>query len=92
VQVREERGVLVLTVRDDGRGFDTATGSAGSGLVGISDRLAAIGGTLRVDAAPAAGTTLTAVVPTGSRPARPVEQEPAGGERFGSRRDERPVG
>jgi signal transduction histidine kinase len=57
-------GTLVVTVTDDGVGG--AAPGAGSGLIGLADRLEALGGTLRVDSAPGAGTTLTAEVPCGS--------------------------
>jgi signal transduction histidine kinase len=57
-------GSLRFTVSDDGRGFDAATTSHGTGLQGIADRLAAIGGTLTVESTPGAGTTLSGVVPS----------------------------
>lgn len=38
---------------------------AGSGLIGLRDRLAAFGGTLTVDSEPAHGTTVTMMVPCG---------------------------
>jgi signal transduction histidine kinase len=55
---------LRLSVSDDGRGFDAATTSYGTGLQGIADRLAAIGGTLTVESAPGQGTTISGVVPS----------------------------
>jgi signal transduction histidine kinase len=61
VTVVERDGRLVITVRDDGRGG--ADPSAGSGLSGLSDRLAAAGGTLKVESVPGRGTTLTAELP-----------------------------
>jgi signal transduction histidine kinase len=57
-------GTLVVTVSDDGVGG--ASLGDGSGLSGLVDRLEALGGTLRIDSAPGAGTTLTAEVPCGS--------------------------
>lgn len=50
----------LVTVRDDGRGG--ATISPGSGLEGLSDRVAATGGTLELTSG-ANGTTLTAHIP-----------------------------
>jgi signal transduction histidine kinase len=51
---------LVLSVRDDGRGGADPTGS---GLQGLSDRLATFGGRLQVQSAPGAGTVVTATIP-----------------------------
>jgi signal transduction histidine kinase len=52
---------IVLTVRDDGVGG--ADPSRGSGLIGLNDRVAALGGALAVHSEPGAGTVLTAHVP-----------------------------
>jgi len=58
----EMRGdTLVVTVRDDGRGG--AEPGGGSGLVGLADRVAALGGDLRIQSAPGAGTTVSAAIP-----------------------------
>jgi signal transduction histidine kinase len=54
---------LRLTVTDDGAGFDTASARSGSGLQGMADRLAALGGTLDVRSRPGHGTTLTGQLP-----------------------------
>ena len=55
---------LVVTVTDDGIGG--ATPSQGSGLLGLADRVAALGGTLHIASHPGNGTTLTAALPCGS--------------------------
>jgi signal transduction histidine kinase len=52
---------LVVTIADDGIGG--AIIGQGSGLRGLSDRIDALGGTLRVESAPGAGTTVTAELP-----------------------------
>jgi len=54
--------VLAFAVTDDGRGFDPLSVS-GSGLQGITDRLAAIGGTFEVASSGGDGTTVTGRVP-----------------------------
>jgi signal transduction histidine kinase len=54
---------LRIEVADDGRGFDPAATTGTSGLTGLRDRVAAVGGTVEVRSAPGAGTVLTAVVP-----------------------------
>jgi signal transduction histidine kinase len=59
-----EDGRLVVSVVDDGVGG--AAPRNGSGLTGLRDRVAAQGGTLRIDSGPGQGTTLTAEFPCGS--------------------------
>ena len=51
-------GFLTFEITDDGRGFDHGKTTLGTGLQGISDRLAAVGGTVDVRSAPGAGTTV----------------------------------
>ena len=58
-----DNGRLQIDVADDGLGFDPTDIGVSSGLTGLRDRLAAIGGTLDVRSAPGSGTTLTAIVP-----------------------------
>ena len=52
---------LVVSIADDGIGG--AIVGQGSGLRGLSDRVAALGGTLQIESDPDAGTTLTAELP-----------------------------
>jgi signal transduction histidine kinase len=61
---------LAFTVADDGTGFDRATTRMGTGLQGIADRLAALGGTVDVDSAPGHGTRVTGRVPATAHDAR----------------------
>jgi signal transduction histidine kinase len=65
VRVRLERsdGHLTVTIADDGAGFDPVAAAGGTGLQGMADRLAAVGGDLRVQSAPGEGTTITGSVP-----------------------------
>jgi signal transduction histidine kinase len=60
----EHGGTLVVSVSDDGIG-GASTGD-GSGLSGLSDRVAAQGGTLMLRSEPGRGTTLTVELPCGS--------------------------
>jgi signal transduction histidine kinase len=60
VTARVERGSLHLDVRDDGVG---GADRDGSGLLGLDDRLAAIGGGLHVHSPPGGGTTIVATLP-----------------------------
>jgi signal transduction histidine kinase len=59
----DEPGRVVLTVRDDGRGFDPQDRGAGFGLDGVRARAAEVGGSLEVSSGPGSGTTLRLVVP-----------------------------
>jgi signal transduction histidine kinase len=61
IQVTERDGALHARVRDNGRGG--ADFRSGSGLVGLKDRAEALGGRLRVDSPPEAGTTLEITLP-----------------------------
>jgi len=61
VEVAAEDGRLRVTVSDNGRGGADPT--AGSGLRGLADRVAAIGGRLDITSASGGGTTLTADLP-----------------------------
>jgi len=55
-------GELRFSVTDDGRGFDPAVTGYGTGLQGIADRLAAIGGELAITSSPGTGTTVAGTV------------------------------
>jgi signal transduction histidine kinase len=72
-------GQLGFTVTDDGDGFDTAKATHGTGLQGMADRLAAVGGTLRIDSAPGRGTTVSGTLPVAepAAAARRPAAEPA---------------
>ena len=63
VDLRQDGGTLVCTVTDDGVGFDPAATAMGSGVQGMSDRLAALGGSVDVRSARGAGTTVTGRIP-----------------------------
>jgi uncharacterized protein YhfF len=62
-EVRLEVHAVVATVADDGRGG--ADAERGSGLRGLQERVASLGGTLTLDSPPGRGTTLTAEIPLG---------------------------
>lgn len=60
-----ERQSLILTVRDNGKGFELAAGSAGTGL-GLSsmrERAQLAGGSLEIRSRPGSGTTVSVIVP-----------------------------
>ena len=63
VAVWEEEGGLLFTVSDDGPGFDAERARAGHGFMNMSDRLGAIGGAVRWDSVPGAGSTVRGSIP-----------------------------
>jgi signal transduction histidine kinase len=68
IQVRREDGTLCCSIRDDGEGFDIRAVHAkgkrrGLGLIGIQERLNAVGGTLSINSAPGRGTKLLIRIP-----------------------------
>ena len=65
---------LKFSISDDGAGFAATGMPHGSGLQGMSDRLAAHGGTLDVRSAPGRGTTIIGWLPA---PVRATAPEPA---------------
>lgn len=69
VRVRRERGRLLVSVRDDGRGFDPARAlaggddAAGGGLRGMRDRVHLFAGRFEVRSAPGEGTAIEIELP-----------------------------
>jgi signal transduction histidine kinase len=61
LSLEESDGDLVLSVRDDGVGG--ADPARGSGLVGLTDRVEALGGSIRVASPPGEGTQITSELP-----------------------------
>ena len=61
VLIRKFPGRLLVEVSDDGTGGARSEG--GSGLRGLADRVASVGGVLRVDSPPGGGTRLEADIP-----------------------------
>jgi len=65
IAVEIDRRRFVLTVADDGRGFDRSAEVDGNGLANISQRAVAIGARLEMRTAPGSGTTVVLDVPLG---------------------------
>ena len=64
IVVAQKDEVVVAVIEDDGVGFDPGEPRAGGlGLVGMRERVALLGGRIRVEAAPGRGTTLAAEIP-----------------------------
>jgi signal transduction histidine kinase len=70
VTVTTENGRLAIEVSDDGVGG--ANLELGTGLRGLTDRLAAIEGWLDIDSKPGHGTTVRATIPCPQPPPRPT--------------------
>jgi signal transduction histidine kinase len=69
VDIREEPGMVHLSVRDDGAGFDPDARAEGFGLLGMRERVALLGGELHIESAPGSGTLVRADIPTHRRSA-----------------------
>jgi signal transduction histidine kinase len=71
VRLAQRNGSLTFEIADDGIGFDPAAAERGSGLQGIADRLAALGGELDIRSAPGSGTTVAGRLPIALREGSP---------------------
>ena len=71
---RSDAGQAVLTVEDDGKGFDPATPRRAGhlGLANLHDRAASIGGTLEIQSHPGAGTRIIVRLPLSVQEHRPT--------------------
>ena len=65
VSVQRRRGEIVLTVQDDGRGFDAAAQRSVTslGLLGLQERAQLLKGTVEISSAPGEGTRIGVRIP-----------------------------
>jgi signal transduction histidine kinase len=75
IVAQQEPRRLVLSIQDDGHGFDVKR-SRGLGLLGMEERVAHLGGTLQLVSEPGRGTLISVILPlvaseTGERVAAP---------------------
>ena len=69
IQIETASGKIVLSVTDNGCGFDPSVGFKGVGLPSLKSRAQSLGGHLEVESFPSAGTTIRFVIPCSiSRP------------------------
>jgi signal transduction histidine kinase len=70
----EHIGAIIVTLRDDGRGFDPAAVSPGRGLANMRKRMASIssGGAISIASSPGSGTTI--LIKLRVRPSRSGDQ------------------
>ncbi len=59
-------GELVVSITDDGPGFDTAATGPSRGLLNMADRAGALGGELTIESTPGEGTRVSMVLPYGA--------------------------
>ena len=63
IVLARKAGAVTALIEDDGRGFNHDGSGEGLGLLGMGERLALLGGRLKVESSPGAGTTIVAEVP-----------------------------
>jgi signal transduction histidine kinase len=71
LEVTTDDGPLTLMVRDDGVGG--ADPGGGSGLVGLQDRVEALGGTITLDSSAGRGTCVVVTLPIATEPDQEIE-------------------
>ncbi len=73
VVIRQENGRILVSVDDDGRGFDAGAKDAkraaekGMGLATMKERARMLGGTIDISGRAGLGTRITLVIPTGEK-------------------------
>jgi two-component system sensor histidine kinase DegS len=65
IELKRSPSKVACNVRDDGSGFDMRRRTDGLGLIGIRERLNALGGSLHVISDSRRGTTLLTDIPLG---------------------------
>ncbi|MDQ3425921.1 MAG: GAF domain-containing protein [Actinomycetota bacterium] len=63
IVLARKAGAVTALIEDDGRGFNHDGSGEGLGLLGMGERLALLGGRLKVESRPGAGTMIVAEVP-----------------------------
>ncbi|MCU0494991.1 MAG: sensor histidine kinase [Chloroflexaceae bacterium] len=72
ISLNQNERTTMLELSDDGHGFDLSATSMGLGLVGMRERVRAVGGTLHIISASGQGTHLEVQLPL---PVQPVNEE-----------------
>ena len=67
VTVRQEGDRLVLTVQDDGKGFDPKK-EKGLGILGMEERVTHLNGSFRIDSQPGQGSLIAVTLPLAGSP------------------------
>jgi PAS domain S-box-containing protein len=78
ISLTYSESLATLVISDDGHGFDTTAASNGIGLMGMRERLRAVGGALQVLSTRGAGSEIRASVPLPATAANSRRQAAAG--------------
>jgi len=74
IEIAEDDGILPLTIRDNGKGFDPAAEASGNGLTNMRRRVEAHAGTIAIESHAGVGTTIKMRLPhTPSRRLLPTQ-------------------
>jgi signal transduction histidine kinase len=68
VEIADAIGTVVVTIRDDGHGFDPVSSPGGFGLAGMRERAELLGGALEIRSAPGQDTIVKATFPATRQP------------------------
>jgi two-component system sensor histidine kinase UhpB len=60
---KDDRQILYIGIRDNGKGFDTSEPATGIGLISMRERVDGYGGTLRIRSGSAEGTRISITLP-----------------------------
>ena len=63
IKLQSDAGYIILTISDDGIGFDTANYKKGLGISNIRNRAGLFNGKVEIDAAPGKGCALSVIIP-----------------------------
>jgi signal transduction histidine kinase len=79
IVIGEQDSVLRFSVTDDGPGFRRDEVRLGAGMINMRDRMAAVGGELKIRSTPGRGTTIAGQIPLTPRTAErgPAHEAPA---------------
>lgn len=68
LSVSQRNGEVLLTIADNGRGFDPSKTSGGNGIANLSQRLARLGGQTQTESQCGKGTTVSLIMPISAKP------------------------
>jgi signal transduction histidine kinase len=72
ISLERTKDRVIMSVQDNGIGFNHRSAGRGLGLLGLRERSAALGGSLWIDSRRGGGTTLTMSIPLVKAPAGPA--------------------